>query len=68
MSDAETKEQVANASQRQNFSSWRTVMMSILVIGSVAFTWAMSTQFSKTALVIDPCTQRCARATQKSIT
>ncbi|KAL6740348.1 hypothetical protein Aduo_013711 [Ancylostoma duodenale] len=54
MSDTETKEQVANASQRQNFSSWRTVMMSILVIGSVAFTWAMSTQFSKTALVIDP--------------
>ncbi|KHJ91283.1 putative membrane protein [Oesophagostomum dentatum] len=28
-------------------------MMSILVIGSVAFTWAMSTQFSKTALVIN---------------
>ncbi|KAJ1349422.1 hypothetical protein KIN20_004994 [Parelaphostrongylus tenuis] len=32
----------------------RTVLTSIAVIGMVAVTWAMSTQFSKTALVIDP--------------
>ncbi|EYC36980.1 hypothetical protein Y032_0838g2607 [Ancylostoma ceylanicum] len=54
MADAEAKERIAAANQRPKFSSWRTVMISILVIGSVAFTWAMATQFSKTALVIDP--------------
>ncbi|VDM62794.1 unnamed protein product [Angiostrongylus costaricensis] len=32
----------------------RQVLISIAVIGMVAVTWAMSTQFSKTALVIDP--------------
>nr|CDJ91199.1 Protein of unknown function DUF6 domain containing protein [Haemonchus contortus] len=34
--------------------TWRTVLLSIVVVGSVACTWALSTQFSKTALVIDP--------------
>ncbi|KAK6749013.1 hypothetical protein RB195_001555 [Necator americanus] len=53
MSEIEAKDQTPAVNQRQKFSSWRTVVLSILVVGAVAFTWAMSTQFSKTALVID---------------
>ncbi|WKY04373.1 hypothetical protein Q1695_005404 [Nippostrongylus brasiliensis] len=35
-------------------STLKTALLSVAVVGSVAFTWAMATQFSKTALVIDP--------------
>ncbi|VDO84203.1 unnamed protein product [Haemonchus placei] len=41
--------------------TWRTVLLSIVVVGSVACTWALSTQFSKTALVIDPVSHLAAR-------
>lgn len=54
MTVSSARESHTDANPERKRSTWRTVLLSIAVIGSVAFTWAMSTQFSKTALVIDP--------------
>ncbi|CAJ0602038.1 unnamed protein product [Cylicocyclus nassatus] len=53
MADAESKDPSLTPREPPKFSTLKNILLSIVVVGSVAFTWAMSTQFQKTALVID---------------